>query len=246
MRLAILSDIHGNLVALNAVLDDLAGDRVDRFLCLGDVAMGGPQPRECLQRLRELDCTVVMGNTDHDLLHEPETGLPDWLAELVRWNQGLLTPEDRAYIGSFAPTVRLDLDEGVDLLAYHASPRSRTEFLRSITSAEELREMLGSERARVMAGGHTHQPMLRRFDQSLLINPGSVGLGWERRESLDRNIPWAEYALLSVRYGQPCVEFRRVPYDLDALRRATLAVEMVHAETWLSRWTTGSPARLPQ
>lgn len=74
MKIAIISDIHGNCVALDTVLNDINGMEVDRIVCLGDAVQGGPQPAEVVTRLRELDCPVVMGNADDWLITEIDSG----------------------------------------------------------------------------------------------------------------------------------------------------------------------------
>src|SRR5690348_16031247 len=98
MRIALVSDIHGNLVAFNAVHDDLAGERIDQIICLGDVAAFGPQPAEVVARLRDLGCPVVMGVTDTTLL-SPEAPADHEilrrLQEIDRWAVTRLTPTDR-------------------------------------------------------------------------------------------------------------------------------------------------------
>src|SRR5512146_2621576 len=106
MRVAIIADIHGNLVALNAVLDDIAREQVEQGICLGGVAAFGPQPGEVVARLREVGGPVVMGDTDTTLL-SPEAPasheLLRRLQEIDAWALGRLTPADRAYIAAFSP-----------------------------------------------------------------------------------------------------------------------------------------------
>ena len=115
-RLALIADLHGNAVALDAVLDDLACRRIIELVCLGDVAAGGPQPREALARLRELGCPVVFGNADAWLLdglpregeHEAQ-GEGDRLAAIVKWARAQLTPVDESFVRSFAPIIEREL-----------------------------------------------------------------------------------------------------------------------------------------
>src|SRR5262245_56867456 len=116
MLVAIISDIHGNCIALEAVLADLSRDKIDHLVCLGDAIQGGPQPVEVVARLRALACPVVMGNADAWLLTGEETGsepiTPERLAKLneVRvWSLAQLSDEDRAFIADFQPTVTIPL-----------------------------------------------------------------------------------------------------------------------------------------
>lgn len=238
MRLALISDIHGNLVALEAVLKELADAKVDRILCLGDLSAGGSQPREALARVQSLGCTVIMGNTDEDLI-ELKTELPEWIADVVKWNREQLSEADRQYIRTFEPFVEIPLDGGVDLLCYHGSPRSNKEHIRPSTPDADLESIFEGHQATVFAGAHTHIQMFRRWGASTVINPGSVGFAWEKRGAQVMATRWAEYAVLTVEEGRLAVELRRTPYDFEELRRVTLATGMPHAERWLSNWTQG-------
>src|SRR5918911_3132157 len=126
MRVAIIADIHGNRVALDAVLAELGGEHIDQLVCLGDVAATGPQPREALDRLRELGCPVVMGNADASLLDptRPETAdeVGRRIADISHWCAAQLSPADRERVRAFPPTLELPLGGGRTLLCFHGSP----------------------------------------------------------------------------------------------------------------------------
>lgn len=241
MRVALISDIHGNLVALEAALADIAREGADRIVCLGDVAEFGPQPREVLARLREVGCPVVMGNTDERLL---DPARPEALGrrnkrsdQLEAWAIGQLGPEDRAFIATFRPTVELDVD-GMSLVCCHGSPRSNRDEIYPTTSDVDLERMLADVPGGLVAGGHTHRQFLRRFRELTFVNPGSVGLPFEERRGSDevRNPPWAEYALVQHEAGRLAVELRRAPVDLERVRRAALESDMPHAGWWAKDW----------
>ncbi len=123
MRIGLIADIHGNLIALESVLSELKQDEVDRIICLGDVAALGPQPHEVIERLRELNCPVVMGNTD-DWYLQPIPEGDDELREIVQWGLQQFTDSDLDYLRSFQPVIEMTLDADVKLLCYHGSPRS--------------------------------------------------------------------------------------------------------------------------
>jgi predicted phosphodiesterase len=246
MRVAIIADLHGNLIALDAVLQDMADARVDQTVCLGDVAGLGPQPRGVIDRLRSLACPVVMGNADEFLLDtalldpgrhpnaSPETHR---LHEMERWCADQLTPADRAFIATFQPTVDLPLGDDASLLCYHGSPRSNVDEVRGETPDADLIALLGYRSALVLAGGHTHEQFVRRVDQRMVLNPGSVGLPYETLAGGGhRNPPWAEYAVLSADGERLAVELRRAPVDLGAVRAAILASGMPHAAWLATEW----------
>lgn len=98
------------------------------------------------------------------------------LHEMERWGLAQLTVEDIEYVRTFQTTVELPLEDGRSLLCYHGSPRSAWDEIRGGIPDDELREKLGERRAAIMAGGHTHEQFLRRLGETIVLNPGSVGL----------------------------------------------------------------------
>ena len=222
-KIAILADIHGNLPALEAVLAKISAEGIERIVCLGDVATLGPQPREVIARLRLLGCPVVMGNTDAILLapqRDKSTMSDDWSNEAFdNWCARQLTDDDLAYLRTFQPTISLSLGDDVSLLCYHGSPRSYDDRIMAETPDATLHKMLGGTPAHIYIGGHTHQQMLRRHRDALVLNPGTVGFVKDAiaPAALIRNPSWAEYAVIVCDGGQLDVSLRRVPFDLDAL-----------------------------
>src|SRR5262245_60013053 len=126
MRVAVISDIHGNVLALDAVLADLSGEEFDRGVCLGDAVQGGAQPAEAVARLRELGWPIVMGNADAWLLTGEETGDEEpatpWMLAVREWSLGQLSEADRQFIGGFRPTVEFALPGGTRLICAHGTP----------------------------------------------------------------------------------------------------------------------------
>lgn len=244
MRLALIADIHGNLPALEAVLQELAQKRVEQIICLGDVAAGGPQPLQVLERLQQLACPVVMGNTDAWLL-EPQFGKPESLfaqrsQDIELWNAQQLSDEHKAYIKTFQPTVNWTFPNGKMLLAYHGSPRSFRERILATTPDEQLEQAYAGFEADILAGAHTHIQMFRRYKQMFILNPGSAGLAMDRTWPLDevRNIPWAEYAVIDAERAALNVELCRTPFDIHAFIDITLASGMPHAQWSANEWLT--------
>jgi putative phosphoesterase len=239
MRIAVISDIHANVLALQAVLDNIEQERADRIICLGDVAVTGHQPREAMRLLRSLGCPVVMGNCDEWLL-DPKPFEDGGNGENARriydidqWCLEQLAPDDLDFVRTFRPTVEVLLDDGATLLCFHGSPQSNTEIIVATTPDEELEQMLDGAHATIMAGGHTHQPMLRRFRETTIINPGSVGLPYIRLASgAVTNPPWAEYAIISYQNGALGIDLRRVPIDRGAIVKSALESGMPHAQWW--------------
>ncbi len=228
MRVAVISDIHGNCVALDAALADLKQHPADQVVCLGDAIQGGPQPAETVARLRELDCPIVMGNADAWLLSGVTTGSEPTSEERQRmldavrdWSLSRLLLDDRGFIEGFRPTVEVELEGGKKLLCFHGSPASFDDIMLPDTPQEQLFKFLGAYRADALAGGHTHVQYMRRLgaDGRFFFNPGSVGLAYSHHQPDDgfQADPWAEYAVLTSEGPRLALEFRRVPYDVGPL-----------------------------
>lgn len=227
MRVAVFSDIHGNAVALDAVLADSEARGAEQLLCLGDAVQGGPQPAEVIARLRALSCPVVMGNADAWLLSGAETGSEQIDPERLRqmeamrlWSLSQLTAGDQAFIAAFHPTVELPLGDGRSLLGFHGSPASFDDIIVPATPDEQVRRLLGPHLPRILAGGHTHIQQLRQIGPSFYFGCGSVGRAYRHDQAATpwlRYDPWAEYALLTVEDGVIGLELRRVPYNIPTL-----------------------------
>lgn len=241
MRLALFGDVHGNLPALTAALADMDAHSPDALVCLGDVAMDGAWPGECVRMISALDCPVVRGNADREVLDAPqplkERGLPDEreIHEVGQWSAAQLTETERDILRTFAPTVELG-----DLLCFHGSPAKDDEVLDAGTPLERLDELRAQySQHSIWIGGHTHKPLSRSLDGWRLLNPGSVGLPFEKRGAKYVNLAHAEYVLLDrVRQGWN-VTFRRVPYELAALKRGILDSGMPHAQWLADEWVEG-------
>ncbi len=219
--LALISDLHANLLALETVLADMERRGIEQLYCLGDVATLGPKPLEVLSRLQELGCRCIMGNHDEfmldaELIHT-YTEAPV-VVEAVAWCREQLGDSDLNFIRGFVPSIPLQL-EGVDVLLYHGSPKSNMQDLVSTTTDDELDEALKGTSATVLAGGHTHLQMLRQHRGALVLNPGSVGQPFRERVT-DRPptvLPHTEYASVELRDGAVSVQLHRIPLDKAAL-----------------------------
>lgn len=250
MRVAVISDIHGNLVALKAAISDIRRRKVSRIVCLGDVVATGPQPTEVIGFLQRLACPCVIGNTDETLLRNfprefrgkiggtmPEDEKTN-LEALDLWTRKRLTIAHRQYLSTFKPMIEISLGTSESLLCYHGSPVSNNDMILPATSDEKLTGMFEGRRERVFAGGHTHIQMLRSFSSSIIMNPGSIGLAFRRGLSRRRayHCTRAEYALVNSSRGTLSLEFVSVSYQLSDLRCAVRKSGMPDPDWWLSDW----------
>lgn len=255
-RIAVISDIHGNWVALDAVLADQRARALDQVVCLGDAIQGGPQPAETVARLRELACPVVMGNADAWLLTGRDTSPSETTTERQRavreWSLARLSEADRAFIAAFAPTVTLDLGDR-RLRCFHGSPSSFDDIILPETAHDEALRLLGldgdaeTRNVDILTGGHTHTQQIRRLGRGFFFNPGSVGLSYSHHQpdGVFRADPWAEYAILTVADEEEkgegdgravALEFRRVPFDREALLHAYRAGDRPDIEAALAQY----------
>ena len=154
------------------------------------------------------------------------------------WWADQLAPAHRDYMRSFEHLIELPLEDDGALVAFHGSPRSFDDYIYATTPDDELNRMLGDVRAPLLAGGHTHFQMVRRHEEALLLNPGSVGLPFRHDGAVMPIAPWAEYGLVTVESGRLGVELRRASFDVGALCRLIASSGMPHAEWWAGLWRT--------
>jgi putative phosphoesterase len=214
MRVAVLSDIHGNLPALEAVLAEVERETVDLIVSCGDVA-SGPMPSETIDVLRSLaNARFVHGNADRGLIAAFDgTERPVLEGPAADWCAAQLTREQRDFLASFEDTVRLDLEGIGSVLFCHGSPRSDLEVMTRLTPDDRMRTYIEGAGAGVVVCGHTHMPFDRSLAGVRVINPGSVGMAY-----ID---PGAFWALVD---GE--IRFRRTDYDREA------AAARIHESRW--------------
>jgi len=206
MRIAALYDIHGNLPALEAVLQDIREAEVDQIVVGGDV-LPGPMPRETIQFLLDLDMPVqfIQGNGDREvlgLIKGAETGaVPEQFREAMRWNARQLHLEDEKLLASWPKELRLKVDGVGEVLFCHATPRSDTEVFTRLTPEDRLLPILGGLSVSLIVCGHTHMQFDRMIGKVRVVNAGSVGMPFGQ--------PGAWWLLLG-----PQVELRQTRYDL--------------------------------
>jgi putative phosphoesterase len=223
VRLAVLSDVHGNLAALEAVLEDVErSGGVDAWWVLGDLVALGPEPVEVLERLLALPhATFTQGNTDRYVLTGdlPAIGDPVRSAASFGWTRGMLTAGgwlDR--LDNLPLEVRLTLPDGTRVLGVHASPgRDDGLGIRAEQGEAELDALLAGADAELVFVGHTHRALEREHRGIRLVNLGSLSLPPQSDD------PRASYALLGADPSGHRVERRRVPYDytrvVEGIRR---------------------------
>jgi predicted phosphodiesterase len=247
MDLAIISDIHGECFPLDHVVKDIRRQGIQQIVCLGDALQGGSQPKETIQRLRELQCPVVLGNADDWLLKGEETEGGEKVSEKQKevraWGLGQLSENDLDFVRHFQPTVELALDQDRKVLCFHGSPRSFNDVILPTTEEDSVRKFLSGFDVAFLAGGHTHTQQLRRVGNSWYINPGSVSLAYNwQRSNLEtgeiRLDPWGDYAVISSDAESFGVSFHHVPFDVTELARIIQASGRPHAKDAIAAYAT--------
>jgi predicted phosphodiesterase len=215
-RVALLSDIHGNLLALEAVLAELAArGPFDHIVVAGDLVWSGPWPAEVVDRVRALEAHVIQGNTDAFFAHSPDETPPGKqagrFAEHLAWMQERLGLERTAYLANLPFSFRVSPTSGHDLLVVHANPFDLERTLTPALNDAELEALLvGDDGAldwRVLAFGHLHTPYQRRWRERLLVDVASVGLPMD-------GDPRAVYVVLTWDGAIWRAEHHRVFYDV--------------------------------
>ena len=212
VRVALLSDIHGNAVALDACLADLASiGGADRIVAAGDLCMDGPRPRKVLERLLDAGAKGVRGNTDRMIaLDDLELYGPDERAA-IQWQREALGPQLVAWLGALPAT--LTFGEGPDgLLVCHATPQHDDEHVWPDAAPEQLERIIWGVVQRTIAFGHLHVPYVRTWRDRTFVNVASAGLPKD-------GDPRAHYALLTQQPGGWSVRSRRVAFDVERVAR---------------------------
>lgn len=222
MRIALFSDVHGNLSALEAVLDSINRHQVDLTVFAGDLCLVGPRPAACVRLLRERRIPSVYGNTDEWVVLDRARS-PDPLRELTRWTADQLSADDSRWLRSlpFSMTIGPTADPASALHIVHANPQDVKQIIYPPEAAQQTRygeirqpdsalaEMLAGLRAQTLAFGHLHIPSVRPWHNYLLLNISSVSMAGDDDSR-------AKYALATWDAWHWSAEHVFVEYDVQA------------------------------
>jgi len=234
MRIAIISDIHGNLEALKTTLQDIERRNVDKIICLGDIIAKGVHPKECIKLVKEKCDIVLQGNCDSYFSseHKEKEELSLQEQRRIEWNQSLITDEDRKYLLNLPYCYEFYLSGSLVRL-FHATPVAIDKHVLNLDSIETKYKMfLPSEKtqtqnvADVVIYGHIHHPYLDKLYNKTLINVGSVGNSYDviRNDSKDSSkleTTKSYYMIIEGEYGSRkytsdvSFQFIKVPYNID-------------------------------
>lgn len=234
MKIAIISDIHGNLEALKATLKDIEKRNVDRIICLGDTIAKGIHPKECLDLIKE-NCEIVLqGNCDahFSMEHEHIDKMPEQEQKRIKWNQSLINKEDREYLLKLPFCYEFYMSGSLVRL-FHATPTVNNKAILNVDSMETKYQMflpskntVSQMKADVVIYGHIHHPYMDKIYNKTLINVGSVGNSFDviRNKNKDSNVletTKSNYLIIEGEYNSKeynsdiAFQFVKVPYDIE-------------------------------
>jgi putative phosphoesterase len=226
-RLAVLSDVHGNLVALEATLKAIRREKPDAILVAGDLVLNGPDPGATVEAFRALDAEgalIVSGNTDIAVADfdfgaafpQYPDGVPDGIRIAAEWAHDELSDEQLGWLRRLPAERRLRADDDTLVLVVHASPGSQTRGFDQALDANVILERASATDARIVCVGHTHVPEVRDLGWKMIVNDGSAGYVFD-------GDPTASWALVSVEDGEVTAEIRRTEFDAMAVANAISA-----------------------
>lgn len=232
MKIALISDLHANLVALEAVLTDIHSAQVDQIICLGDIAALGPQPCEVVAIVRSLGCMSVQGN------HDPFSHSLPILRELEEWTLARLQPDATEFLRSLPLKVEVQMGD-LKLLCVHGSPRSFNDMILANTDEKRLDAFFCDQNFDVLVCGHTHVQFFRRLQGKSLVGVGSVGVPFFAPfdgTSPPKILKCCEYAILEYEQGKLTVDLRQLPYDFEMYKKSVIKSKMPYQDWWCNQW----------
>jgi predicted phosphodiesterase len=226
-RVVVLSDVHGNVVALEAVRKAIRTEKPDLVAIAGDLAFNGPDPAAAIDLLRQMEgdgAAIVSGNTDIAVADFDYAAAFPWMADGVpeafqaaaEWAHDALGDERLSWLRRLPSERRLRADDGMMILVCHASPGSQTAGFDQALDPNVVTERVSHTDARVIACGHTHLPEVRDLGWKLIVNAGSAGYVFD-------GDPTASWARIDIADGEIVAEIRRTEFDALAVANAISA-----------------------
>ncbi|WP_182199714.1 metallophosphoesterase family protein [Paraliobacillus salinarum] len=213
MKIAVISDIHGNAVALDAVLTDIREKDVDHIVVLGDIAYRGPEPQRSIELVRSLDATVIKGNADEWIVRGVNQGeVPDQVLNLMNqerdWAVRHLDQASIDYLENLSSTLAWNKNK-MDIYAFHATPTSLFDVVLPDVTVDTIKEkFIDNYDADIYLYGHIHLPYIRQVEGKTIIDTGSVGLPFD-------GIPKASYAMIELSDHNISTSIERVNYNIE-------------------------------
>lgn len=226
MKIAFISDIHGNLHAFESVLADIKNEGADRIVFLGDASTLGMRPADSLDLLQSLKCDCVLGNHDEFMINPEKihSYTRDTLViDTVEWSRARHEKRHFDFIRTFRESVRIPFIPGTDIYCYHGSPVTNIENVKPESGMESFQALIPGGSSSIFIGGHTHVQMLKNHAGTRIVTAGSVGQPFIGYGMPPRKHPWAEYTVIESKGTKYQIQFRQVEIDNDLVNREILA-----------------------
>ncbi|WP_078553337.1 metallophosphoesterase family protein [Bacillus alkalicellulosilyticus] len=229
MKYAFISDIHGNAVALDAVVDSLQKENVNQTFVLGDICYRGPEPKRSLDIVRSIATKVIKGNADEWVVRGVKEGeVPSAALEIMNierdWIRSKLNDDDVTFLQSLDTELHLTMENGQKIHAFHATPTSLFEVVLPKENDDVLLEKLMSKQeASLYLYAHIHLPYVRFFQGKCVANLGSVGLPFDGQ-------PRASYLLVEEDETEFNIKIKRVSYDVERVLKKYEELEYPNVE----------------
>jgi putative phosphoesterase len=213
MKIAFISDIHGNAIALEAVLEDVKKKKVDQIYVLGDLCYRGPEPKRALELIRSLEAEVIKGNADEWVVRGVQKGeVPDQALNIMNqereWTVSQLDPSDIEYLKQLPSEKNIQVN-GISIHAFHATPDSLFDIVLPHTEDDDVqKKLMTATESNIYVYAHIHKPYIRYINGKIVINIGSVGLPFD-------GIPKASYAIVEIEEGNVSTSIERVHVEIE-------------------------------
>ncbi|WP_299088497.1 metallophosphoesterase family protein [uncultured Metabacillus sp.] len=213
MKIAFISDIHGNAVALEAVIEDVKQKNIDKVCVLGDICFRGPEPKRSLDLIRSLQTDVIKGNADEWVVRGVQKGeVPDKVLSMMNkerdWTVSQLEKTDLDYLKGLPKELHFEID-GVGIHAFHATPNNLFDVVLPNTDDSGIMEKLMSNaNAQIYIYAHIHKPYIRFINGQVVMNIGSVGLPFD-------GLTKSSYGLVQINNGGFSVSIERVDFTIQ-------------------------------
>jgi len=204
VKVALISDVHSNIVALDAVLGDIDDVAAERIVCAGDIVGYYPHPNETIERFRSRNIQSILGNHDRAVIRINPVGMNKMAADAVLWTSKRVSADGVDYLKNLKARMQLKLGHHAAGI-FHGSPRDDDEYLYEVDAGPELLEMCECD---LLVVGHTHIPFIKKSSKGTIVNSGSVG---QPRDGDKR----ASYVLHDDETDD--FQIRRVEYDVEVV-----------------------------
>ena len=229
IKVGVLSDIHGNMEALTAVLEDIDFWDIKRLLILGDIALMGAEPNETIDFVRGLaskyDVDIIQGNTDLFIVNDELPNVPDFAKNSIIYAKKVLSEENKAFLKLLPKEKSLKIGN-TSILMVHGSPRKNDENIFPAKSVEEIKPMIANTTESLILCGHTHLPAGYQIENQTVVNAGSVGRPFTENQK-------ACYVVLEIdeeKENSFSVEHKFVDFDVETSAKKLSKLDFDGAE----------------